>query len=500
VSFKALLSKPLAAWVVHQQKKWISHTSLTQQRILKALVNKGKNTLFGQHHQFSEIQSYADYQARVPVREYEGFLSYINQIKLGANDVLWPGKPIYWAKTSGTTAGSKYIPITQASITYHILAARNALLHYIYETGRTSFLEGHMLFLSGSPELDLEGGIPAGRLSGIVNHHVPSYLRKNQLPTYTTNCIEDWEQKVDQIIEETLAAKLSLLSGIPPWMQMYLERLEQRTGRPNKDILPHLSLIVHGGVNFEPYRTKLFDTLGRRVDTIETYPASEGFIAFQDSQNEPGLLLQLNSGMFFEFIPTKTYFSEQPTRLCIDQVELGVEYALVLTSNAGLWAYALGDTIKFVSLDPPKIVVTGRVKHFISAFGEHVIMEEVEKALQVTLAKHPEVRITEFTVAPWVSKELGQASYHEWLIEFSYPPEDLVAFAADLDQAMCRLNPYYDDLIKGNILNHLCVRPLVPDAFKDYMRTTGKLGGQNKVIRLSNNRIVVDALEKYKFH
>jgi hypothetical protein len=500
VSYKALLSKPLAAWVIHRQKKWVDDPSLTQQRILKALISQGKNTLFGQHHQFGEIQSYADYKAKVPIREYEGFLPYIDKIKLGDKHVLWPGKPIYWAKTSGTTAGSKYIPITQASIAYHILAARNALLYYIYETGRTSFLEGHMLFLSGSPALELEGGIPAGRLSGIVNHHVPSYLRKNQLPSYTTNCIEDWEEKVDQIIEETLAAKLSLLSGIPPWMQMYLERLQQRTGRPTKDMLPHLSLIVHGGVNFEPYRAKLFDTLGRRVDTIETYPASEGFIAFQDSQNEPGLLLQLNSGMFFEFIPTKTYFSQQPTRLCIDQVELGVEYVLVLTSNAGLWAYALGDTIKFVSLHPPKIVVTGRVKHFISAFGEHVIMEEVEKALQVTLAKHPEVRITEFTVAPWVSKELGQASYHEWLIEFSYRPKDLVAFATDLDQAMCRLNPYYHDLIKGHILEQLRIRPLEADAFTDYMRKIGKLGGQNKVVRLSNNRLLADALEKYKIH
>ena len=498
MSLKVILSRPLAAWVVYNQRKWVQKPGLTQQRVFKALISKAKDTSFGQTHHFRNIQTYADFKACVPIREYEDFVPYIDKIQAGGGNVLWPGRPIYWAKTAGTTAGSKYIPITQASIPHHILAARNALLHYIYETGSTKFLAGNMIFLSGSPQLDQEGGIPTGRLSGIVNHHVPAYLRRNQLPSYATNCLADWETKLDHIIEETMQARMSLISGIPPWVQMYFDELQRRTGQFIKDIFPHFSLLVHGGVNFEPYRTRLFDTIGKTVDTIETYPASEGFIAFQDSQQEKGLLLQLNSGIFFEFVPTQAYFSQQPTRLCVDEVEIGVDYALVLSSNAGLWAYSLGDTIKFISIQPPRIVVTGRVKHFISAFGEHVILEEVEKAMQLTLAKHPAVRVAEFTVAPWVNKQPSQASYHEWLIEFSQPPENIATFTHELDQQLRRLNSYYDDLVRGNILNRLKIMSLAQGAFKRYMQAIGKLGGQNKVVRLANDRVVADALAQYR--
>lgn len=498
MNLKVLLSKPLAIWAVHNQRKWAHSPGLTQQRVFKALISRAKHTLFGAIHHFRDIQTYADFKACVPIREYGDFVSYIDKIQAGESNVLWPGRPIYWAKTAGTTAGSKYIPITQASIPYHILAARNALLHYIYETGRTNFLAGNMIFLSGSPQLEQAGGIPTGRLSGIVNHHVPAYLRSNQLPSYATNCLADWQTKLDHIVEETMQASMGLVSGIPPWIQMYFDRLQQRTGQLIKDIFPRFSLLVHGGVNFEPYRTKLFDTIGKAIDTIETYPASEGFIALQDSQQEQGLLLQLNSGIFFEFVPTQTYFAQQPTRLCIDEVEVGVDYALVLSSNAGLWAYAIGDTIRFVSIQPPRIVVTGRVKHFISAFGEHVIIEEVEKALQLTLAEHPAARVTEFTVAPWISQQTGQASYHEWLIEFNQPPRDIATFAHRLDQQLRHLNSYYDDLIRGSILNRLKITPLAQDAFRRYMQAIGKLGGQNKVVRLANDRIVADALAQYK--
>jgi hypothetical protein len=500
LNVKILLSKPLAAWMSYRQRQWTLHPGATQQRIFKQLIYQARNTLFGEQHAFKKITNYTDYKQRVPIRDYETLLPYIEKIKLGGQDILWPGKPIYWAKTSGTTAGIKYIPITKESIPHHIAGARNALLAYIADTGCTSFLEGHMLFLSGSPKLTYEGAIAAGRLSGIVHHLVPSYLRKHQLPTYATNCIADWEEKINAIIDETLLAKLTLLSGIPPWMQMYLEKLQQRTGKPAKYHLPHLSLLVHGGVNFEPYKTKLLQTLGCPIATIETYPASEGFIAFQDKQEEAGLLLQLNAGLFFEFIPTKTALDPQAARVSIEEVELGVEYALVISSNAGLWAYALGDTIRFVSLNPPRIIVTGRVKHFISAFGEHVIIEEVEKALQMTLAKHPLVEVIEFTVAPWVSQEPGQDSYHEWLIEFGCPPTNLSLFMQALDQAMCQLNSYYKDLIQGKILTPLRITSLQKGAFRTYMRNAGKLGGQHKVVRLANDRVVAEDLKKYKIH
>ncbi|ACE05878.1 hypothetical protein Aasi_0468 [Candidatus Amoebophilus asiaticus 5a2] len=498
MNFKSLLSKPLATWVVRNQKQCFKNPVRIQQNIFHKLIQQAKHTLFGRAHNFNSIRTHEDFKQYVPIRAYEDFTGYIEQIKGGESDVLWPGSPIYFAKTSGTTGGDKHIPITKESIKHHIVNARNALLYYVNETSKTDFLKRKMIFLSGSPQLTTEANILTGRLSGIVNHHVPSYLRGSQLPSYATNCIPDWETKLDKIVEETLQAQMGLISGIPPWVQMYFDKLTQETGKHISEIFPDFSLLVHGGVNFEPYRHKLFDSIGKAVDTIETYPASEGFIAFQDSQQEKGLLLQLDSGMFFEFIPTISLASPTPKRLSIEEVELGVDYALVLSSNAGLWAYMLGDTIKFISLEPPRIVVTGRVKHFISAFGEHVIIEEIEKAMQFTLNKYPQVRVTEFTVAPWVSKQAGEDSYHEWLIEFSYPPQNITTFASELNRQMCLLNSYYKDLIEGNILSTLKVTSLQSGAFKEYMRQVGKLGEQNKIVRVANDRKIADAVTKYK--
>jgi hypothetical protein len=223
--------------------------------------------------------------------------------------------------------------------------------------------------------------IQTGRLSGIVNHHVPAYLTKNRLPSYETNCIDDWETKLDAIVKETIGEDMRLISGIPPWMQMYFDRLMEKSGKKIGELFPHFSVLAHGGVNFEPYKAKLMESIGRRIHTIETFPASEGFFAYQDSQTEEGLLLNTNAGMYFEFVPSNEIFNDHPTRISLSDVKLNVNYALIISSNAGLWAYNIGDTIKFVSLQPHRIVVTGRIKHFISAFGEHVIAEEVEYAL-----------------------------------------------------------------------------------------------------------------------
>ena len=493
MGIKAFLSKPLAAATHRRNKVWMQRPVETQALIFKQLISRAAKTAFGQEHGFANISTHADYVKAVPVRDYEGLISYFNRIKKGESDIMWPGKPIYLAKTSGTTSGTKYIPITRDSISNHINGAKEALLNYIYETGKAGFLDGKLIFLSGSPELEEVGGIKTGRLSGIVNHHVPGYLRTNQLPSYKTNCIEDWETKLDAIIGETLNRKMTLISDIPPWVQMYFDKIVQRTGRPIKDVFPDFSLFVYGGVNFAPYQAKLFETIGRPVDSIELFPASEGFFAYQNKQQDPGLLLLLNSGIFYEFIPADEYFNPNPTRLTIGQVETGVNYALVVSSNAGLWSYSLGDTVKFTSTQPYKLVVTGRIKHFISAFGEHVIGEEVEKALQQTMTKFPGTEIVEFTVAPVVSAGKGQ-SHHEWLIAFSRPPHDLAAFEKELDLQLRQRNTYYDDLIAGNILSTLKVKVLQPNAFQDYMRTIGKLGGQNKVPRLSNDRNIADKL------
>jgi hypothetical protein len=498
MGIRSLLSRPLAHFIAQQQYRWIANSKAVQAGWREKLVQKAFKTRFGQDHFFKDIHSYEEFREAVPVRDYEDLKPYVEDILHGEQNVLWPGKPAYFAKTSGTTSGVKYIPITAESLPNHINSARDALLTYVHETGKSDFLDNKLIFLSGSPELDMKAGIHVGRLSGIVNHHVPGYLRTNQLPSYETNCIDDWETKLEKIIDETIQQPMSLISGIPPWVQMYFDRIRARTGKDIKDVFPDFSLFVYGGVNFEPYRARLFDAIGKRVDSIETYPASEGFLAYQDTQTEEGLLLLLNSGIFFEFIPTESYFDEKPKRLSIAEVEVGKNYAVVINSNAGLWGYSIGDTVRFVSLKPYRILVTGRIKHFISAFGEHVIGEEIEKALQYAMQRHPEVEVTECTVAPMVSPPEGGLPYHEWLVEFATPPADQEAFARELDKRLTELNVYYDDLITGSILRPLVITPLPQNAFINYMRSEGKLGGQNKVPRLSNDRKIADALRKMR--
>ena len=466
-----------------------------QENILKSLLKTGRNTDFGKSAGLDKVNTYEEFRQAVALMDYEQMKPWIDRIKEGKHNVLWKGKPIYFAKTSGTTSGTKYIPISKDSIPNHINTARNALLCYMAETGNTRFADGKLIFLSGSPELERVGGIPTGRLSGIVNHHVPKYLRANQLPSYETNCIDDWETKLQQIVDETIGKNMTLISGIPPWMQMYFDELIRRSGKKVGELFPNFSVMVQGGVNFEPYKAKLMESIGRKVDTIELFPASEGFFAFQDSQEAEGLLLNSNSGIFYEFVPAGEIFNEQPTRLSLKDVKVGENYAMIINSNAGLWGYNLGDTIKFVSTEPYRLLVTGRTKHFISAFGEHVIGEEVEASI-LQAAKEEGVQITEFTVAPFVNSDAGK-SYHEWFVEFEQLPLDLDAFAAKLDHNLRRKNVYYDDLVGGNILRPLRITPVRKNGFIDYMRSIGKLGGQNKVPRLCNDRKIADELVKF---
>ncbi len=495
MKIKSFLAKPFASYIHAKIRKGAVTALADQDATLKSLLKIGKATEFGSQHHLKEADNYAAFKQAVPIRDYEAFKPYIEKIKEGKHNVLWKGKPIYFAKTSGTTSGVKYIPISNESIHNHINTARNALLCYMAETGNTSFADGKLIFLSGSPELERIGDIPTGRLSGIVNHHIPKYLRTNQLPSYETNCIDDWETKLDKIVAETIVQNMTLISGIPPWVQMYFDRLQQKSGKKIKDLFPNFSVLVHGGVAFEPYKAKLFESIGKKLDAIETFPASEGFFAFQDTQNWEGLLLNTDSGIFFEFVPAAEISNEAPTRLSLHEVKLGENYALIVTNNAGLWSYNIGDTIKFVSLTPYRIVVTGRTKHFISAFGEHVIGEEVEQSL-LSAATEQNIRITEFTVAPFIHQGDGR-SYHEWFIEFENVPDNLKAFAKKVDDALRSRNIYYDDLVKGNILESLQITVIKKGGFIEYMKSVGKLGGQNKVPRLSNDRRIADSLMRW---
>ncbi len=498
MGFKSILVKPFAKKIARNIQRWSAEAVAAQDKVFHYLIKNARNTAFGKDHHFDKITNHETFVAQVPIRDYEALRPYVDRIIKGEKDVLWKGQPLYFAKTSGTTSGVKYIPLTKESLPNHFGTARNALFNYYAETGKGGFIDGKMIFLSGSPDLIKKGNILTGRLSGIVNHQVPSWLRTNQLPSYATNCIEDWETKVDKIVSETIDQDMRLISGIPPWVQMYYELLLERSGKKNiKELFPNFNVFVYGGVNYEPYRSKLEELVGERIDSVETYPASEGFIAFQDRQDEKGLLLNAYSGIFFEFIPTEEIFNENPTRLHLRDIELGVNYAIIINSNAGMWGYNIGDTVQFVSKDPYRLIVTGRIKHFISAFGEHVIGKEVEEAL-LSVAKEDKIKIVEFTVAPQIHPQDGQLPYHEWFIEFDNLPDNLEAFAKKVDKKMEQQNIYYADLIVGKILQPLKITPLQRDAFRAYMKTQGKLGGQNKVPRLANDRKIAAQLEAFK--
>lgn len=497
MSLKSFAAKILAKRIAKKNTNWITNPIEAQQRVFGSLVQNGSTTRFGHDHSFNSISSHEDFVARVPVRDYEGLKQYVEQIVDGKENVLWPGKPIYFAKTSGTTSGAKYIPITKESIKNQVEASRNAILNYIHETGNADFVDGKMIFLQGSPILEEKNGVKLGRLSGISAHYVPNYLQKNRLPSWKTNCIEDWETKVNEIVKETEHENMSVIAGIPSWVQMYFEKLHEKHQKKVGELFKNFQLFIYGGVNYEPYRAKFENLIGRKVDSIELFPASEGFFAYQDKQNEKGMLLLLDAGIFYEFIKTEEFFDDNPKRLTIKDVELNVNYVMIISTNAGLWAYNLGDTVQFISLKPFKVIVSGRIKHFISAFGEHVIAKEVEEAMRLAI-EASDAMVNEFTVAPQTNPESG-LPYHEWFIEFERQPNDKEKFIQVLDQAMQDQNSYYYDLIVGNILQKLKITKIAQNGFLEYMKSLGKLGGQNKIQRLSNDRKLANGLQKHRF-
>lgn len=494
MSIKSIAAKIFARKIYKQTLKWANKPIQTQHEVFKSLIETAQNTEFGKDHNFNEIKTFEDFQKHVPVRDYEDLKPYVEKVVKGEADILWKGKPLYFAKTSGTTSGAKFIPLTKESMPFHIEAARNAILHYINETGNADFVDGKMIFLQGSPILTEKYGIKFGRLSGIVAHFVPKYLQKNRMPSWETNCIEDWETKVDAIVDETIKEDMSVISGIPSWVQMYFERLQQKSGgKKISEIFKNFNLFIYGGVNYEPYRAKFEQMIGKKVDSIELFPASEGFFAYQDSQKEKGMLLLLNSGIFYEFIKADEFFNENPKVYTIGEVEVGVNYVLIISTNAGLWRYNIGDTIQFTSLDPYRVIVSGRIKHYISAFGEHVIANEVENAMKEAI-NSTDIVINEFTVAPQITPASG-LPYHEWFVEFEKEPENMEVFAEKIDNSMRKQNIYYDDLITGNVLRKVVITKVSKNGFQDYMKSQGKLGGQNKIPRLSNDRNIADNLK-----
>ena len=495
MSLKSIFALPFALRVKRRMDKWVNNPLATQERVFQELISTATSTEFGKNHNFISINSYIDFVKQVPIRDYEGLRFYVDKVVAGEEDILWPNKPLYFAKTSGTTSGAKYIPITKESMPTHTTNARNAIMCYIAETKNTRFVNGKMIFLQGSPVLSEQNGVKLGRLSGIVAHYVPKYLLKNRLPSWETNCIDDWETKVNAIVEETVTQDMSIISGIPSWVQMYFEKLVEKTNKPVGELFKNFNLFIYGGVNYEPYRNKFENLIGRKVDSIELYPASEGFFAFQDSQKGKGMLLQLDSGIFYEFVIATDFSNENAKRITLKDVELGVNYVMIISTTAGLWGYNIGDTVQFTSTKPFRIIVSGRIKHFISAFGEHVIGKEVEQALQKAVLG-TDIRVNEFTVAPQITPESG-LPYHEWFIEFENEPEDMELFTKKIDLSLQQQNAYYFDLIDGKVLRQLEVTKIAKNGFQNYMKSIGKLGGQNKLPRLSDNRTIADKLSKF---
>jgi hypothetical protein len=496
LSIKSKLAIPFSKIIKKKELKWINNPLATQEKVFQHLISEAAGTQFGQDHDFISINNHEDFTKRVPVRDYEALKPYVDRVVEGEENILWKGKPIYFAKTAGTTSGSKYIPITKESMPTHVEAARNAILFYIAETGNSKFVDGKMIFLQGSPILNEQNGVQLGRLSGIVAHYVPKYLQKNRMPSWETNCIEDWETKVNAIVEETLNENMTIISGIPSWVQMYFEKIQEKTGKKVGDVFKNFNLFIFGGVNYEPYRAKFENLIGRKVDSIELYPASEGFFAYQDKQGERGMLLLLNSGIFYEFIKADEFFKKEPKRITLKDVKIGINYVMIISTTAGLWAYNIGDTIEFTSIDPYKVIVSGRIKHFISAFGEHVIGKEVEQAMEEAV-KGTTIQISEFTVAPKINPKQG-LPYHEWFIEFENEPKNVSELENKIDQSLQKQNSYYFDLIKGKVLQPLIITRVKKEGFKNYMKSIGKLGGQNKIPRLSNDRKIAEVLEGNK--
>ena len=494
MSIKSFAAVIFAKIIHNKTQKWASNPVETQRKVFFDLIRQAEKTQFGKDHQFSKINSFDHFAKQVPIRDYEALRPYVDKVVNGETDILWKGKPLYFAKTSGTTSGAKYIPLTKESMPFHIQATRNAILSYIHETGKADFVDGKMIFLQGSPVLEDKNGIQLGRLSGIVAHFVPKYLQKNRMPSWETNCIEDWETKVNAIVEETVNEDMSVISGIPSWVQMYFEKLQEKTSKPVGELFKNFNLFIYGGVNYEPYRAKFENLIGRKVDSIELFPASEGFFAYQDSQKDKGMLLLLNSGIFYEFVKSDEFFTENPKRYTIGEVELNVNYVLIISTNAGLWAYNIGDTIQFTNLKPYRVIVSGRIKHYISAFGEHVIGKEVECALKEAM-ENTTIRVNEFTVAPQIAPDSG-LPYHEWFIEFENEPNNIDEFALRIDNVMRKQNVYYDDLIVGKVLRTVVITKVAKNGFQEYMKSIGKLGGQNKLPRLSNDRKIADLLKR----
>jgi len=472
----------------------------TQENVFYFLISKGRKTAFGKMHQFSTITNYSKFSKNIPIRTYEEFSVFIERAREGEQNVLWPGKINWFAKSSGTTnAQSKFIPVTQESLEdCHFKGGKDMLSLYGNNFPFSDMYSGKGLMLGGSINNSEKGNYKDGDLSAILLHEFPFWVNYHRIPDIETALMSEWEEKLERIAQQAVHANITNLTGVPSWMLILLKRVLAISGKNNiSEVWPNLELYMHGGVNFEPYR-KQFNTLipSKKMNYLEGYNASEGFIGIQDKNPSEGLLLMLDYGIFYEFIPMDNYKKEILEAIPLKEVQKNIDYALVISTNGGLWRYLIGDVIRFTTLSPFRIKIIGRTKSFLNAFGEELIVENTDKAL-LAACSICTASIKDYTVAPiFIDDSSGG---HQWLIEFKTPPVDLVVFTTKLDNKLKQLNSDYAAKRSNNLIigapEIVCIEN---NEFYKWLAKHNRLGGQYKIPRLCNNREIVDEILAFK--
>ncbi|WP_299187548.1 GH3 auxin-responsive promoter family protein [uncultured Aquimarina sp.] len=495
------LVNSIASWFLkkrfHQMELFLKYPNEVQLELLHVLLETARNTEFGKTYDFSSIHNYETFKERVPIRSYEDYEEMIERSRLGEHNIYWP-TPIKWfAKSSGTTnAKSKFIPVSQESLEdCHYAAGKDLLCMYLNNNENSKLFTGKSLRLGGSKELYKENGTSFGDLSAIIIDNMPFWAEYSSTPSNEVSLMSDWETKMTAIVNETIQENVTSLAGVPSWMLVLLNQALETTGQEHLfEIWNNIEVYFHGGVSFEPYIDQYKKILpGDSFKYYEIYNASEGFFAIQDQNESSELLLMLDYGIFYEFIPMNTYGTNNEKVIPLSDVEIGINYAVIITTNAGLWRYKIGDTVRFTSINPYRIKVSGRTKHHINVFGEELIIENAEEALRKT-TKDTDCEIVDYTVAP-IFMEGKEKGAHEWMIEFKKQPKDLTLFTKILDQNLQNINSDYEAKRYNNTtLNILRVNKARPQLFYDWLKKNNKLGGQHKIPRLSNSRKYLDEL------
>jgi hypothetical protein len=489
-------------WFIRQRidqiQNFMDHPIETQKEILFSQLYHAKNTDYGKIHGFSSISTYHDFRQNVPIVSYEDFEPFIEQARQGKPDVIWPGHIRKFAKSSGTTnAKSKFIPISTESLKdCHFKAGKDLLSIYVNNHPENTLFQHKNLRLGGSSELYEDYNTKFGDLSAIMIENLPFWIEVTTTPSKKVSLMSEWESKLKAIISEVKMEDVGSLSGVPSWMMVLLQRTLAETGNRNiAELWPNLEVFFHGGISFTPYKDQYRNWIGKDINYYEIYNASEGFFGIQDLPGSDEMLLMLDYGIFYEFIPMETFNPNNLQAIPLEEVEIGKNYAMVITTNSGLWRYLIGDTVRFTSINPFRLKISGRTKHYINAFGEELMIDNVETALTRTCAE-TKASVSEFTGAPVFMKD-GESGAHEWIFEFTDEPANMEYFCERFDAHLKSINSDYEAKRYQNItLKKPIVHVAKPKLFYDWMGQRGKLGGQNKVPRLSNDREYIEPLLK----